>query len=290
MNISEQLRKEMHHCHAPVTGYLVACAIQTNQGIYLGHNNEKEHPTIFEHAEIVALKNMLQGEEKPQIQRMVMLGGGNVKKMKHYIPCFSCTEALAPYLTPETQIELLPLKDFQEGLTITAGELTRSYQDLPYSKFTSTTPGDLLTEAKNKTLLTEKDLRFIVDLALLGKEAGINFYLTGSSTGRGAVSTLILTKTGGTYQDLDIIAVTEQDPLQVEQKIEACIERHYGTFEKTNRAIPLHHNPRGVVVRKSFYHHTLDQPGIIDLTLSRDFKGAFCYRQYELKNWFHQLS
>lgn len=288
-NLANMLTQEIRSCHAPVTGYLVTCALLTDHGVYLGHNIEHENPTVFEHAESVAIQKMLQSETQPIIRKIVMYGGGNVKKFKYYIPCFSCTHELAPYIQLETPIHLLPLEGYSEHLEVTFSELIASYADLPYSKLAAGQLPELLRELKHKTLLQGTDLSFVADLTMFARQHDIEIYLTGSSTGRGAVSKLIMEKTGHPYRDIDIIAASHLDLAVVESGIEQRIKQHYGFFRKEPRPIPPHQNLHGVVRQKTFYHCGPDQK-IIDFTLSSDFKGSFHYRSYELKNWFHQLA
>jgi len=287
--IEQTLRKEIEKCHAPVSGYFVTCALITQKNIYFGHNYEHEHPTIFEHAEERTLKEVLKHESNPVITRIVMFGGGRIKKFKYYIPCFTCAHTLLPYVNDNTFIDLMPLAGTEERLSVTFKELILSYQDFPYSRIKSVKREMIVDEIQEKTILKGKDLEFVVDLTVYGKRNKVGMYLTGSSTGRGAVSNLIIQKTNGTYNDLDLICVSKDDYKLVELAVEELIIKHYGFFEKVDRQIPEHQNVKGVVLKKTFYYCGLKNR-LIDFTFSTDFKGSFLYHAYELKNWFHELS
>lgn len=288
--IKELLNLELKKCHAPVSGYYVACALITEKGTYIEHNYEFENPTVFEHAERRALKLALENETKPKILRIIMQGGGKVNKFKYYIPCYTCTQDLKPYTTKETSVYLLPLKDTTQNLSVNFTEVDLSYQDLPYSKIENNDTNLLLAELSAKTILKGRELDFIADLVMYGKKEDIGFYLTGSATGRGAVSTLIINKTNGSYKDLDLIGIVNEDNLLLtEKKFEFFLIKHYGFFTKEDRSIPAHQNREGVVLKKAFYYCGVDKQ-LVDFTFSTNFKGSFLYHAYELKNWFHQLS
>jgi cytidine deaminase len=284
------LQRELNKCHAPVSGYFVACAIFTEKDVYIDHNYEFENPTIFEHAEIRTLKKVLKIENKPKILKIVMIGGGKVKKFKYYIPCYTCTNALSPYITNTTSVHLLPMPNSKKTLSAKFGELIASYVDLPYSKIDSNDRESIKVELQEKTILKNKELDFITDLSLLGKKENIEFYLTGSATGRGAVSALIMNKTDSSYGDIDLILITPDGYEKIKSELELLLIKNYGSFTEENRSIPIHQNKKGVVLKKIFYHCGIDEKMLVDITFSKDFRGSFHYHEYELKNWFHQIS
>lgn len=105
---------------------------------------------------------------------------------------------------------------------------------LLYSKITSGDNKTLRQELLAKTILKGKELDFVIDLSLLGKKEGIEFYLTGSATERGAVSTFIINKIGGSYRDIDLIAVVKKDYVSTGNKVEELIRKQYGFFVEKN--------------------------------------------------------
>lgn len=275
---------ESKKCNAPVTGYRVACCFITNKDIYLGHNNEKENPVIFEHAETLTIKRMLKKEKFPIINKIIMLGSGNVKKLKYCVPCYSCTQMLTPYVSDNTIISLMPLPNSIERLEISFKELIESYDDLPYSKIESTNPEEISLELKTKTILKDKDIEFIKNMRLLGLNKKINLYLTGSSTGRGAASTLLIKKTNTSYRDLDLIIVIQKSNYDsIEKDIENIIKNNYGSYIKENRPVVKYNNKEGAMFKKTFYYHGQKQNELIDVTFATSFKGSFNYQAYELK-------
>lgn len=283
------LREELKKCHAPVTGYCVVSAIVTEKDTYIEHNHEEVGSVIFQHAEIRVLEKILRSEEKPVIKKIFMLGGGVIKKIKYYTPCYTCTVKLKSYVTPETTVIILPLQDSNGHITFTFEELVESYADAPYSKFQSTGLSGIKKELIEKTILKEEDVKFMADLILLGLEKGIELYLTGSSTGRGGVSRLLMSKTSTSYGDIDIIVVTKDSCLKITEYIEKIIAKHYGKFVKNERVVPAHQNTKNVVLGKVYYMCGENGDKLIDFTFSTDFKGSLSYHAYELKNWFHQL-
>jgi cytidine deaminase len=284
------LGTELLKCNAPISGILVAAAIITEKGIYFGHNIEKENPVIFEHAEIMAFSEVLSHEKEPIIIKIFMAGGGKVDKFKFYTPCFSCSHKLAPYMAKDATVTLLPLSNTQDKLTITFAELIASYSQVPYSMIQSSTFDKVQAELISKTVLVDKDIDFVTDLTLLGLKEKVQFYLTGSSTGRGGVSTLLNAKTHQKYRDIDIIGVIENDFDKIEIEIEKIIIKHYAVFSKLEKPVPDHQNKQGVVFKKTNYYCGEKKEQMIDFSFSSSFKGTLAYHAYEIKNWFHQLS
>ncbi len=285
------LEEELIKCHAPVTGYCVTTAIVTEKDTYIEHNHEDQDSVVFEHAEIRVLEKILKKEQSPIIKRVYMLGGGAIKKIKHYTPCYACTHKMAPYITSNTTVTLLPLLATTALVTFNYNELLSSYSDVPYSKFSNTSKQGIQKELRDKTILKGKDIDFIADLILLGLREKFEFYLTGSSTGRGGVSRLLMEKTKTSYGDIDIIVVVAADYYKMAiENIEKVITLHYGAHLKEERLVPLRHNKLGVVLGKAYYRCSNSNEKMLDFTFSTDFKGSLSYHAYELKNWFHQLS
>ncbi|MFA6295395.1 MAG: cytidine deaminase [Candidatus Paceibacterota bacterium] len=284
------IRNEITKCHAPVTGLFVVCAIFTEKDVYINHNYEFESPVLFEHAEDRVLKKVLKNEKRPVIKKIVMLGAGRVMKFKYYTPCYSCTQIIQPFVTSDTTVHLLPLGETTETLSITFNELVSSYRDMSYSKIENSDIRLLREELEEKTILKDKDLDFVVDLVLLGRKKKIEYYLTGSSTGRGGVSTLIINKTKSSYHDVDIIGIAKCNCEEVENTVEGLLIKHFNQFRKEERFIQKFKDNKNIILKQYFYYCGENGDNIIDLTLSSSFKGSFSYRAYELKNWFHQLS
>ena len=290
MNPDDIVVKELERCIAPMTGILVAAAFFTDRGTYLGHNIERQNPTIFEHAERMALRNMLESEASPRIRRIAMAGGGKTEKYKYYTPCFACAHAIVPYTDENTEIILAPLPGKNSGMKLLFSEVLASHGQLPYSRFASTELSSMEKELEEKTELVGKDVGFIADLAILGLSAGASFYLTGSASGRGGVSNLLNSRSGQAYRDIDLLAVITRDFPGREADIERLITKHYGSFRAVPKELPPHHNIRGVVFKKTFYYCGPGEDKLLDFTFSTDLKGTLAKSEYEMMNWFHQLS
>ena len=56
------------------------------------------------------------------------------------------------------------------------------------------------------------------------------------------------------------------------------------------KELPPHHNIRGVVFKKTFYYCGPGEDKLLDFTFSTDLKGTLAKSEYEMMNWFHQLS
>jgi len=295
VNIGEKeaerlLKEEVLLSHAPVTGIFVASAIFTLESIYFEHNYERENPVFFEHSETRSLKEILQHEKKPKINMVMLAAGGNANKYKSYIPCYGCTVALSPYLTADAQVRLLGLPKVNSGLVFSYKELIESYKALPYSKIEGSDFFATRAQLIEKTALHGIDADFVAELALYGKDRDIGIYLTGSCTKRGGAGTLLNSKSKDKYRDIDIVIITKAGLKDIERCIGDLLIKHYKQFTKNDRIVPIHHNPNGVVIKKSYYHCGSNNKSTIDFTFSTDFKGTLAYHAYEVKNWFHQLS
>ncbi|MFA6502942.1 MAG: hypothetical protein WCT45_01640 [Candidatus Paceibacterota bacterium] len=284
------VQAELQNARAPLTGILVASALLTEKELYLGHNEEKGDPIVFEHSETVGLQKALAAEGTPKILKIVMAGGGTVDKFKFYTPCFSCTHALAPFMADGATVVLTALPNINETLVLTFDELFASYAQVPYSKINTDTASIIRSELGTKTVLEGEDIDFIADLTALGLSEGIEIFLTGSASGRGGVSTLLNKKTNHKYRDIDIIAVIDKDFSTIEAKIEEMLRDHYGFFTKIEKPILPYQNKQGVVFKKSNYYCGEGKSPMIDFSFSKSFSGTLAYHAYEIKNWFHQLT
>jgi hypothetical protein len=217
-----------------------------------------------------------------------MLAGGKVIKFKNYTPCGICSHVLAPYMKPNSIIELLPISGIGKKLKLKFSEVLKSYAKLEYSKIENTEEKKLELELRKKTCLKEKDLKFISDLIILGNKNKIGLYLTGSSCGRGGISNLIMKKTKCGYHDIDLIVIIKSDTEKIQKEIENLITTRYPPFFiMKNRIVPRRKNKKGVVLKNSAYH--IKNGTIIDLTFATDIDGAFRQPPYEKGNWYHQL-
>jgi cytidine deaminase len=289
--IKNKLLQKLDKCNAPVTGIHVVCCLVTKKGYYFGHNSESENPIVFKHAEMEALSHAMGLEKNPEIISIYTSGGGNAKKLKLICPCFGCTEALSKYVIPETQVCLLPPEEIGDKLNFNFNELVLSYSNIPYSKIEGSTLKEVRGDLLNKTILKNIDVDFISELRIYGINNNVEFYLTGSSTGRGGVSSLIIKKTNGIYGDLDIICVVESTKIEKTIKdFEIMVEKYYSVFKKEERIIPEFKNKTGVLISQYFYKCGLTYNTTIDITFSKNFNNSFTYKEYQLRNWFHQIS
>jgi cytidine deaminase len=285
--IKLSLEVELARSKAPITGFLISCAIITDNNIYFNHNFEQKNSDIFNHAEQNALKEILKQEKTPLISKIVMMAGGKIIKFKNYTPCSICSHVLAPYMKPRSIIELLPISGISKNLKLKFSEVLKSYSKLEYSKIENTEEEKLELELRNKTCLKEKDLKFISNLIMLGNKNKIRIYLTGSSSGRGGISNLIMKKTECGYHDIDLIVITKFGTKKIQKEIENLIATHYSSFIIKNRIVPRHKNKKGVVLKNIAYH--IKNGTIIDLTFATNTDGAFRQSPYEKGNWYHQL-
>ena len=285
------VKKELTKCHAPLSGYLVACALVTEKSTYFGHNYEHEDTNIIEHAEYRALLAAQKAESNPRVLKIILAGGGNVRKFKYYIPCFPCAELLRKCVHTDIEIHMLPIEGDTKDLKITFDELMDSYVELPYSFIEASTIEEIRKELEAKTILQAVDLDFISELSHFGKFNRVNFYLTGSSSGRGAVSNLIRAKTNRPYRDIDLIAVLRKESfLEVEHEVESILAKHYKSYVKEKRPLLIHQSKPDVVFAKAFYYCGEKGERIVEFAWCSTFKDSFSYPAYQQRNWFHQIS
>jgi len=290
-SIKIKVKDELKKSYAPVTGYYLACAIITENGVYIDHNFEHESSLRFEHVEYRALKKVLRKEVTPRISRIIMYGRGKVKKFKHYVPCCFCCELLRPYTTRGTTVYLMRLEKSNKSLSLNFDELVRSYKTLTYSRVGSPDAKKTKAALKHSTILNKKDRDFLLDLILLGRRRGVTFYLTGSSSGRGGVSTFLIHKLGISYKDIDLICVLNRktDCKGIQKDVEGIVKKHYGLLSKVIRDIPKYQNIQGVIISKVYYHFDSDPEPFIDLTYSSKLEGSFIKEEYNTRNWFYEL-
>lgn len=284
-DIKIQIQKEYKKSKALVTGARIACGLVTQKALYYGHNSEQkgQNPSEFIHAEKDALEKALLVEKTPLINKIVMFGGGAIRKFKNYAPCSNCVDCLKQYTNSQTNVLFLPLKK-SKSLILSFREMVESYKKLQYSKLSKK---NMIKELENKTFLRKKDILFVSQLINLKKSKVESIFLTGSSSGRGGVTSLIMKKTKRSYNDIDLIFIVKYHEINlIESLLDEQINCVYGSLIKINKPVPPHKNKKGVVIKNLIYEI---QNQIIDITFATNIDGAFRQPLYEKRNWFHQL-
>jgi cytidine deaminase len=278
------LLKELEKAYAPVTKRQVACLLQTDNELYSGHNYEYTNPIHFDHAEENALKKMPQ-DKTEKIQKVFLAGKGN-EKMKRVTPCSECYDALSPHFSTTTEFILFQPDTLEATMTFSFTEHNNAYVSKPYSSISGSSREEILKQLKEKTLLQNEGLGLVADLRLMGLDKKIHFYLTGSASGRGSMGTLIHLKQGTSYNDIDIVAVTELDRGTTEKLTEEVMWPHFGKLEKKKTVVDVWFINE---IRKQS-HYFLGEKEILDLTVAPTLRDGMIRMDYLKKNFFHQIS
>lgn len=286
MDFKRLILDELSKSYAPVTRHHVACLIETPDGVYSGHNTEHINSIDFEHAEEMALEKMLQAGEN-QILRLFNAGKGH-EKIKQVSPCRECYDSLSPYFLPTTGLVLFKPNTFDEVMTFSYDEHTQAYRPKPYSLLEGVNLELIMKQLEEKTLLKGKDLEFIASLRLLGIAEGVQFYLTGSASGRGWMSQQIHLKHGTSYEDMDLVAVSDLDKKGVENMFEQRFKQFYGEFNKRTSTVNIWFI--GENEKRERISYSVNGKDIVDLCIAPTLKEGMVRMDYLNKNFFHQIS
>ncbi|HYH75445.1 MAG TPA: hypothetical protein VD735_05805 [Candidatus Saccharimonadales bacterium] len=185
-----------------------ACVLQTTDGQLVGGHVTEVSPRHFIAATDRALAKL---PDDAGITGVYVTGNGpGVYKTKHIMPEPSAYDRLQERFSGRPHLSVvspqqLPTIDHYEYAEHTAAYAPREpwaladVRLLPWGMPDDTPLHD--------TLLDDWDKAFMFHLQRDGRKHGIDYYLTGSSTGRGGVSNML--RVG--YDDLDIQAVTDGD-------------------------------------------------------------------------------
>ena len=287
MYIKKLILDELKKSHAPITGHHIACFLESPTGvIYSGHNYESSNPIHFVHAEDMALEKLLVSGEN-RIQRVVNAGFGH-KKIKQISPCRECYDTLESYFLQTTDIVLFEPNTFKEFMIFSHDEHTEAYKQKSYSQIEEKYLESIIEELKEKTILIGKDLEFVANLRLLGLSHGIQFYLTGSASGRSWMSQQIHLKQGTSYEDIDLIAVSDLDNKKVESMFDYVVKQFYGVFDKRRTTVNIWFI--GENEKRNRILYSVNGRDLVDLCIAPTLKEGMIRMDYLSKNFFHQIS
>jgi cytidine deaminase len=284
--LSEELKK----CFTPVSGKKVVSLIETDNNVYLGHNVEVEYPLWFFHAEEMAMAKMLDVESTSIIKRVVMWGSESSDSFKNITMCFDCFQKLSLFMNDETNIEIIHPDITKDSLKLKITDFQDAYGVQPETMILGNAHEQIVSDLKEKTPLVGIDLDFVADLRLLGLKKKISFLLIGSSAGKGGTSKIIINKTGRMYSDIDLIAITSENPGVVECNVLEIINKYYESCTLTRKDCPVPSKYTTRLKRK-FNCKTKDgKSRLIELDIGSNIGDVLHKPEYVERNWFHYLS
>jgi cytidine deaminase len=280
--------------HAPVTNRRLACVIKAADGrLYTGHNYEDDSEELvrFDHAETCALDSS--PEQSGMGVETIFMACENEGEYKRISPCPDCFSRLEPLLLSNAELVLFEPHTLNRALVFSADEIHDAYESKPYSFIVGDTDEVVAAELRDKTILNDEDIQIVTALRRLGLNQGINFYLTGSGSGRGWISNAINNKLGRSYSDLDIIGVSSLSPELVERQIKELLTVQLGRVterEVSSEAWVISGARKGNSFQNSYTVFESPARKIMDLVLAESLGEGMRRHDYYEKNFFHQLS
>ena len=283
---------------APITGRTAGCVLETEAGeLFVGRNREVVDPIAFHHAETNTYSALAQRVGETTIRNVYMSGfdpASTGQQLKNITPCSDCYAFLDPRLTPDANIVLFKPNTLDTATVLAPHEFRLAYGTWPYSEITSTEPDAIEAELAEKTPLTERDRKIVSELRLLGLETGIQFYLTGSSSGRGWISSALHERLGTNYGDMDIIAVTdEQNVPGMRCLVADTVRTHYGDIDVQNVDADywvVTGKMRGAQRHVNYDSLLVDGKKVMDLSWAHDLESGMLRDDYYANNCYHKLS
>lgn len=282
----------------PITGRTAGCVLETESGaLFVGRNREIMDPVAFHHAEINTYSLVAQRVGEAAISAIYMSGfdpASTGQQLKNITPCSDCYAFLDPHLTPDANIVLFTPNTLDTATVLSPDEFRPAYSTWPYSEITTTKREEIQAELAEKTPLTEVDRNIVSDLRLLGLETGIQFYLTGSSSGRGWISSALHERLGTQYGDMDIIAVTdEQNVATMREYVADIVTAHYGELAVQNIDADywvVTGKSRGTQRHVNYDSLLVDGKKVMDLSWASDLEAGMLRDDYYANNCYHKIS
>lgn len=291
-NINEDLvllSSELKKCFTPFSGKGVVCLIQTKNGKYFGHNVELEKPLYFLHAEEMAFAKMLDNEPAPVVEKLVTWGSKSSESFKNVTPCFDCFEKLKLFMDDKTKIEIIH-PDITKGvLKLKITDFQNVYRIQPKTEITGTTNQSIVNDLKKKTILSDVDLKLIADIRLFGIRKKITFLLIGSTANKGGTSKVTLDKTKDTYHDIDLLVLTHENDIYIENEILKIIKKYYNSCILTRKECPVP-SLNTTRLKRKFLCSSKKLSRLIDLDIGTTLENILHKPEYINRNWFHYLS
>ena len=265
--ILPELLGELSGAHAPYSGKETACVIITSAGTYGGHVYEHE-PGNFETAEAMALAKI--PSDDTELRAIFVTGIGSIKP-KHAMPSFASYDAIRERFFSAATHRYHPLALYLVSPDIGGNTecfdywaLKAAYEPRRFSAFQGSGGFDSIHEILDLTQLNERDARFL-----------------GSAAAQGGVSVVI----NDSYDDLDIIAVSDIKKETVESMLEAHATEFYGPLEKLSKTVRRWsdgEDVHGIVLK--------NEQISIDFFAAQRLEDAVIRPENIERNFFHKIS
>lgn len=269
-----------------LSGKKVVCCIQTKENSYVATSvdNAKE----YFHAELLAIDLMKAARDVSGITEVILAGIGQ-DKLRRIIPCPSCFELLIPFLRKKGKITVYFPNSFNKKVSISFSSAKKAFSTLSYSKISGNAVETIKRMLSERTPLSGNDLKFIANLRLLGIDNSIQFYLTGSKSGRSGLASLFARTIPASASDLDIIAVTPLNRKKVGGLVLELASRYYtsprGVWKK--KTIILDTGVRRKII---YFEIHVKNVVVVEMMVEPNVKKGFTRLFNFEKNWFHQIS
>jgi len=295
LDLRHLLIDELRGVSAPYSDRAVTCVLESDGKKYLGTNIEQSVRPRFIHAERVALASM-QSEKIWQIGRIVM-GGLGQSKMKEIAPCYSCFEALKPFLAEDVELVLFEPNDFHQISVVPAPELAHAYEPKPPARITAENDARAIAEElREKTALRGNDLAFMAYLKKNLGDCGLKLYLTGSACGRGGIGQVI-EKRKGSYTDLDLVVIAPDPQVgarggysqRTKERIEKLFLASVKAADSGSRKLKYRAGS-GVAAESILKDRYARIETEIDLTIAPNLYEGMLDKTYYRNNWFVEIA
>ena len=218
----QALLDELKFAHAPITGRRTACALVGEYYAYTGHTLEQADGTVHDAVTMAAQK--IRPEDSTITK--VFVTGADIKKHKHIMPTRDAYDLLSPFLSSDAPIVMVGPNELDMVKVIPAAHHHQAYEAPNKGHVFSGISAQAITiEALQHTLLNRRECVFLATLRLSGLREGIQYYLTGSSSGLGGPSYAVQPDV---YEDLDLIAISEKPRDEVEDSFQYLMHEYYG--------------------------------------------------------------
>lgn len=294
----ELLMGQLALAEPPITGRRVGCVLETEAGdLFSEHNHELENPPRFHHAEERTLGIVSKHAGSASLRAVYMAGADprlTGQQLKNITPCSDCYELLEPHLAADAELVLFEPNTLDNATVFTDAEFRPAYGKWPHSSLKATKREDIIEELQEKAELTEDDREVVADLRLVGQELGVEFYLTGSASGRGWMSSVINRKLGISHGDIDIIAISNKHgKKQLKEIVGNILGNQYSGLEVTETETDywvVCGKDRGTKRHVNYLTFLKDGRKVADLSWADNLKVGMLRDDFYTNNYYHKIS
>src|SRR6266540_1541263 len=161
---------------------------------------------------------------------------GSKSKEKNAMPSGADFDRLVPLLTANAKFCILQPNDWDMCRILPAATIAPRYESGEVEELMGQTKLAAQKELIQLTMLSPRECEFLAELRFAGRDAGVRYHLMGSGVGFKGQSAALHP---GMNEDLDIIAVSDRDQVEIVASFEAMASEFYGSLTRKHKVVRM---------------------------------------------------